>query len=50
MSNEELKHLEEEYKKMRLEISEMQIAKQDGSCKEYEETKKTHSQRLSEND
>jgi len=42
--------LEKKLKNVRLELHEMQKAKADGSCEEYEEAKKTHTRGLSQND
>ena len=42
--------LENKWKKIRSEMDDDNRRKQDGSCKEYEEAKKNHTQRLSEND
>jgi len=42
--------LEKKWKKVRSELRDMQMAKTDGSCEEYEEAKKTHTRGLSQND
>ena len=42
--------LEKKWKKVRAELHDMQVAKTDGSCKEYEDAKKTHTKGLSQNE
>lgn len=42
--------LKNKLEKVRSELHSMQVAKADGSCEEYEEAKKTHTRRLSQND